>query len=132
MGENADEVVQERDGGELQEKVERLEAERELVMKLAEAGARDIETAVLVGMSRLMSSDGANVQAVVEEMKKEKAYLFGDGDQKEPRQLPRRTDGAKQRRESAADALQRAAKRAAASGSRQDLQEYLRLRRTRR
>ena len=132
MGENADEVVVERGVGELQEKVDRLEAERKLVMKLAEAGARDIETAVLVGMARLTRGDGLDVDAVIEEMRKEKAYLFSDGDEKQPRQLPRRTDGAKQRRECATDALQRAAKKAATSGSRQDLQEYLRLRRTRR
>ncbi len=123
--ENAEEA-----GGDVQARVEELEAQKELVIKLAAAGARDIETAVLVGMSRLGAKDGAGVDEVVEGMRKEKGYLFGEVEERRERVLPGRTSGVRQRRSEYAGAMERAAKRAAASGSRADLQEYLRLRRT--
>ena len=114
---------------DLKARVVELEAQKEMVMKLAAAGAKDIETAVLVGMSRLAGSDGGSVDEVVEEIRKEKGYLFTASGEKSENQPPARTAGARQRGSEHATAMERAAKRAAASGSRVDLQEYLRLRR---
>ena len=128
MSENEKETVNETEDP-LKEKVERLEAERKMVLKLASAGAKDIETAVLVGRSRLSGTEEKDIAAVVEGMKKEKAYLFGEEPTKRVVETPRRAGGAKERRQDAGTPLERAAKRAAVSGSRTDLQEYLRLRR---
>jgi hypothetical protein len=126
-GENS--VSQEDDDKELRRRVEDLEIQRKLMMKLAAAGARDIETAVLVGMSRLAENADANLDSVVEGIKKEKGHLFAESEERRGNELPRRTGGAKQKKQDGQSVVERAAKKAAKSGSRVDLQEYLRLRR---
>jgi hypothetical protein len=129
MSENENEVIQGEQVGALKERVAQLEAERMLAMKLSAAGAKDMEAAVLLGMARLTAKDGADVDDVVEEMRKEKGYLFSQSEERREKELPRRSGGERQRKQDGANALERAAKRAASSGSRTDLQEYLRLRR---
>jgi hypothetical protein len=80
-------------------------------------------------MARLAAGDDADVDGVIEEMRKEKGYLFSGSEERREKEMPRRWGGEKQRKQDGAGALERAAKRAATSGSRTDLQEYLRLRR---
>ena len=120
---------QEHEDSGLRRRVEELEVQRKLTMKLAAAGARDIETAVLVGMARLAENDDADIDSVVEGIKREKGHLFVESEERRENDLPRRTGGAKQKRQDGLSAVERAAKKAAKSGSRSDLQEYLRLRR---
>jgi hypothetical protein len=66
------------------------------------------------------------LSSVVEQLKKEKQYLFGE---KASEIAPIRTSPAKEQR-NPAGALERAAKKAAGTGSRSDLQEYMRKRRS--
>ena len=102
------------------------QTEQELMKRLASEGARDLEAAVLIAKSRLASADKADLNGVVEQLKKEKQYLFGE---KTPDGAAVRTSPAKGPRQTAATAIERAASRAAGTGNRMDLQEYMRKRR---
>jgi hypothetical protein len=66
------------------------------------------------------------VDSVIKQLQKEKQYLFvGSGGAV----TAKKTAGARERGESNQTVLERAAKKAATTGSRTDLQEYLKLRR---
>jgi len=110
------------------EELSRARTERELMGKLSAAGAMDLEAAVVLAKARLEASEGAEVDKVVEALRKEKGYLFGGAG--EAGHSARKTAGAKDRVSSNQTVLERAAKRAAATGRRADLQEYLKLRRS--
>lgn len=129
MADETNDILNEQDDTGLARRVAQLEIERKLMMKLAQAGAADIETAVLVGMSRLGQSEAADIDGVIAAMKRDKAHLFAHPG--EMQESPLRTGGARRKGSDCTAVLVRAAKRAAASGSRTDLQEYLRLRRER-
>jgi len=101
--------------------------ERELMGKLSAAGAIDIEAAVVLAKARFGASEGAEVDKVVEALRKEKGYLFAGV--AEGSFSAKKTAGAKERI-SSRQVLERAAKKAAATGRRADLQEYLKLRRS--
>jgi glutamate mutase epsilon subunit len=110
----------------LSEHLSDLQIEQELMHKLAAAGAVDLEAAVLMAKSRVEGRDNADLNAVVEQLKKEKHYLFGGAS------VPvaaRKTAGAKERLQNSRTILEAAAKKAATSGNRMDLHEYLKLRR---
>jgi len=101
--------------------------EQELMRRLTAEGARDLEAAVLLAKSRLAGDAKAGLDAVVEQLKREKSYLFG-GKEIEGINPSQRTSPAKEQR-SGAGTLDRAGKKAAQTGSRADLQEYMRRRR---
>ena len=110
----------------LSEHLSDLQIEHELMHKLAAAGAVDLEAAVLMAKSRVAGRDNADLNGVVEQLKKEKQYLFGGAS------VPaaaRKTAGAKERLQNSRTILETAAKKAATSGNRTDLHEYLKLRR---
>ncbi|MDD5458545.1 MAG: hypothetical protein PHF37_04045 [Phycisphaerae bacterium] len=114
--------------GELTAKLEDVRLEGELSRKLAEAGAIDIDGALAIAKEKI--TDGSiDANACVEELKKQKRYLFAVSADKVT--LPVKTAGAREKINSGETALQKAAQKAARSGSRVDLHEYLRLRRTR-
>jgi glutamate mutase epsilon subunit len=113
--------------GRLAEELKATHKEQELMSKLAAEGTRDLEAAVLIAKARLSREDKADVAGVVEQMKKEKGYLFGE---KSTTEIAVRTSPAKESRQGGAAGLERAAKRAAGTGSRADLQEYMRKRRS--
>jgi len=102
--------------------------ERELVGKLATAGALDLEAAVLVAKAKMEQQPEAGADAVIEQLRREKAYLFSSSGSAAV--ASRKTSGARDRTGSGRAALERAAKRAATTGGRAELQEYLRLRRS--
>jgi len=108
------------------DKVSRVEMEQKLVAKLASAGASDIEAAVLLVRERIKADEETDLDTIVEGLKREKEYLFSDS--KVGFQIGR-TAGAKQKGTNSQNVLERAAKKAATSGNRTDLQEYLKLRR---
>lgn len=110
---------------QMAEQLSDVESERELIHKLASAGAVDMETAVLVAKVRLESDSEIDLDGCIEQLKKQKRYLFESGSKAVG---ARRSSPAKEH-ESHSRSLESAAKRAATSGSRTDLQEYLRLRR---
>jgi hypothetical protein len=119
--------VLETETADLAAQFEQARQERALVRQLAAAGVRDVETALLVAKSRLEDSDEADVDGVIAGLKKEKGYLFGLS--AEPATV-QRTSGAKERVNSGRAVLEQAAKKAAVTGSRGDVQEYLRKRRS--
>jgi len=103
-----------------------VEVEQKLTRKLAVAGAVDLETAVLIAKARIEGQDDADLDGVIEQLKKEKQFLFaGTG----VAATAKKTAGVKDRIQNSQTILEGAAKKAATTGSRTDLQEYLRLRR---
>lgn len=112
------------------EQLQNVQNEQKLLRKLAAAGAADLEAAVLIARARMEDEPQADVDGVIEQLRKEKQYLFagssargGDG------AAAQKTAGAKDKVASGHTVLDTAAKRAATSGNRIDLQRYLRLRR---
>jgi hypothetical protein len=116
---------------ELSEQLKSLQTQQQLTRKLTAAGAVDLETAVLIAKDKLQGNAQADVDDVINQLKKEKQYLFqampfdGAGETV----TPVKTAGAKERTSHSQVALEGAAKKAARSGNRADLQEYLKLRR---
>lgn len=107
--------------GELDE----MKLEQKLVASLTAAGVSDLEAAVLIARARMKGS-GGDVDSVVEQLRKEKSYLF---DGLETRAVASKTAGIKERKSGGQSVLERAAKRAATSGNRADVQEYMKVRR---
>lgn len=112
----------------LADELKGVQKEQELTKRLVAAGARDLEAAVLIAKSRLAKDEKSDLGGVVEQLKKEKQYLFGETSIGGVNPALR-TSPAKEQR-SGAGVLERAAKRAAGTGNRSDLQEYMRKRRS--
>ena len=111
---------------EMAKELSSIRVEQKLTHKLAAAGAIDIETAVLIAKAKMEAETEADLDGVVEQLKKEKQYLFsGTG----VAATAKKTAGAKDRMQNNHTILERAAKKAATTGNRTDLQEYLKLRR---
>ena len=103
-----------------------IRTEQELMHKLISAGAVDVESAVLLARARMQDKTDSDPDAVIEQLKKEKQYLF---ESVERSLTTTKTAGAKERDAGVHTVLERAAKKAAATGNRTDLHEYLKLRR---
>jgi hypothetical protein len=113
----------------ISERLSDIEAEQKLTSKLAAAGSVDLETAVLLAKARMEGQTNADLDSVVEQLKKEKQYLFGGTT---ATVTAKKTAGAKESAYGGTNnqtVLERAAKKAATTGNRTDLQEYLKLRR---
>jgi uncharacterized protein YhaN len=111
---------------ELSGQLSDIQTEQKLMRQLATAGAVDLETAVLIARARLQDKNDADVTGVIEQLKKEKQFLFNAGSSGA---APTKTAGARDRVTNSQTLLERAAKKAATTGSRTDLHEYLKLRR---
>lgn len=111
----------------LTEELHSIRSEQELMRKLTAAGVIDMETAVLIAKKRMENSEESDTDQVIGQLKKEKQYLFVDVENNGV--SPQRTCGVKNRDPSNQTMLSRAAKKAATTGNRTDLQEYLKLRR---
>lgn len=111
---------------ELNAKLSDVTLEQQLVRRLTEAGASDIESALLLAKSRLKDGNG-DVDNCIRQLRKEKSHLFATGSQAGA--FPTKTAGTRSRGDDVAATLARAAGKAAATGNRKDLQEYLKLRR---
>ena len=103
-----------------------LKLDRQLTQKLAAAGVVDLEAALLVAKARIAGQSNADIDQVVGQLKVEKRHLFAGGSETV---VSRRTAGAKDRVGPKLTLLEQAAKKAARTGNRADLQEYLKLRR---
>jgi len=112
---------------EMAERLQSLQVEQKLMRKLAAAGAVDLETAALIAKARVEGEGKADLDGVIEQLRKEKQYLFAE--QASGGMRAKRTAGAKDRVQSSQMVLEKAAKEAAVTGSRTDLQKYLKLRR---
>ena len=111
----------------LNKNLSQMTIERQLIDKLVLAGVRDLEVAVIIGKARLDDDKKATAADVVEQLKKEKSYLFSDSGFAAA--AGAKTSGVKDKLSGTTSVLERTAKKAAKSGSRTDLQEYLRARR---
>jgi len=111
---------------EATKELESMRSERSLKDALAAAGCVDVETAFLVAKAKLESREDVDEDGVIEQLKKEKRYLFAETAEKS---RPLKTAGVKERTSGGEAVLERAAMKAATTGHRGDLQEYLRLRR---
>ena len=110
---------------EMAEQLNDLQMEQKLTRKLASAGAIDIEATVLIAKAKIEGNAEAYLDGVVEQLKRERQHLFT-----EPNiATARKTAGARDKAQGARTVLEKAAKKAATTGNRTDLQEYLRLRR---
>jgi len=110
----------------MSEQLSNIQVEQKLTRKLAAAGTVDLETAVLLAKARMEGQTEADLDGVIEQLKKEKQYLFGSVS---GAVTAKKTAGAKERMTNNQTVLERAAKKAATTGNRTDLQEYLKLRR---
>ena len=110
----------------MSKKLEDLQIEQVLTRKLAAAGVTDLEAAVLLAKAR-MQGEKADIDDCVEQLRAEKSYLFGGAAETA---ATRKTAGAKERVTHSPTTLERAATKAARTGNRTDLQEYLKLRRS--
>lgn len=113
---------------EMAEQLIATQTEHELTRKLAAAGAVDLETAMLLTKAKMGTGGHAELDGVIEQLRREKQYLFAG--ERRAAATATKTAGAKDRMQSGQAVLERAAKRAATTGNRTDLQEYLRLRRS--
>ena len=104
----------------------KVQVEQKLLNKLSAAGTIDLETAVLIAKARMEGETEAEMDNVDRQLRKEKQYLFVEVS---GTPAAKKTARAKERIEGSQTVLERAAKRAATTGSRTDLQEYLKLRR---
>jgi len=103
-----------------------IQIEQKLMHKLAAAGAVDLETAMLIAKAKTEGETEADLDGVIEQLKKEKQYLFATSSRAV---TVKKTASAKDRIQNSQTTLERAAKKAATTGNRTDLQEYLKLRR---
>lgn len=110
----------------MSEDLDSLQLDQKLAHKLTSAGVVDLEAAVLIARTRMQDRAEADVDSCVEQLKNEKHYLFGPSQEA---LTPRKTAGAKDRVTHGQTVLERAAARAAQTGHRTDLQQYLKLRR---
>jgi hypothetical protein len=110
----------------MSEDLDSLQLDQKLARKLTAAGVIDLEAAVLIAKTKLADEAEVDVDGCVERLKNERHYLFRLSQEAV---TPRKTAGAKERVARGQTALERAAARAARTGRRTDLQEYLKLRR---
>ena len=110
----------------MSEELSNIQIAQQLTRKLVAAGTVDLETAVLIAKDRMEGQDEADMDGVIEQLKNEKQYLFACTS---GAVTTRKTAGVKERVQNSQTILERAAKRAATTGNRTDLQEYLKLRR---
>ncbi|MHC4740522.1 MAG: hypothetical protein ACYS8Z_01345 [Planctomycetota bacterium] len=107
------------------EELKSIRNEERIVRKLAGCGAVDLEAAILLVKAKLEGDPEADLDGVIEQLKIEKQYLFVESESPSAR----KTSGARDRIRNSLSALERAASKAATTGNRVDLQEYLKLRR---
>ena len=117
--------ISKEENGQLSGELNEMKLEQRLTTSLMAAGVSDLEAAILMAKVRMKSSD-SDIDSVVEQLRKEKSYLF---EVPEMVTAPSKTAGVKERKPGGHSALERAAKRAAESGNRADVQEFMRVRR---
>jgi hypothetical protein len=110
----------------LSEQLNDIRTEQKLTQKLIAAGTVDVESAILLAKARMQEQEDADVDELIEQLKKDKKYLFKSSGENV---TSTKTAGAKDRTMDVYTVLTKVAKKAATTGSRRDLQEYLKARR---
>jgi len=123
-----EQLAQTREASEQVEKqFGEVKLENQLIKKLSAAGAVDLEAAVVLAKSRLKDT-GDDLDDCVERLAVEKRYLFAEGSDKSDIST-HKTASVRDSHAGGRSILDRAARRAAGTGKRVDLQEYLKVRR---
>ena len=117
--------VSQTDNERLVSRVDEMNTEQELVSLLTAGGVTDLEAAVLIARTRMAGTDN-DAKSIVEQLRKEKGYLFEQPDESVTASL---TSGVKERSGGSRGVLERAAQRAVNNGSRTAVQEYMKVRR---
>ncbi len=107
----------------------RIETRQQLASQLSQAGSIDVETAMLLVEKRMEGTDQSEVSVIIDELKKQKPYLFENSHPQEPNKLSAKTAGVKAAVSSGSEHLVRQGRQAARSGSRTDMMRYLAARR---
>lgn len=110
----------------LAEKLRRAERENEIQGQLQRAGVTDAEVARLL-VEKAMEEGKVEAKEAVEQLRRQRPGLFGN--EEEGTGMGQPTAGIMRRRADGKAALGQQAMKASQSGSRRDVQEYLRLRR---
>lgn len=117
------------EAAQIAEQLTETQVEQQLMRKLAAAGTVDLEAAVVIAKARMNGQNEVDIDGVIEQLKAEKQYLFAGRESEVVGMTAQKTAGVKDRVATGRSALERAAKKAAATGNRVDLQHYLKLRR---
>ena len=115
----------------LQRALDEKTKDQELNQALTQAGVEDVEAAFLLAQMRLQTDEGreAGLKQVIADLEQERPWLFYDK-RAGARQSPGPTQGVRRDAPGGKETLNRLAEQARNSGSRRDMQEYLRVRRT--
>ena len=108
------------------EELNSIRSEHEIMRRLTDCGVVDLEAAILIVKAKLGDEPQADLDGVIKQLRREKQYLFTDS---QSRSASIKTSGARDRVRDSQAVLERAANKAATTGNRVDLQEYLKLRR---
>lgn len=111
----------------LSEELAEVRKEQTLLKKLNAAGAVDLDAALVLAKAKADEDGESDIDRIVEQLRQEKRYLFS---QSASAVTADKTAGARDRSGGNHSVIIKAAQKAATSGSRRDLQEYLKLRRT--
>ncbi len=126
LAEVQDQLSQQRQQTEqLNQQLSALHQQQALREALHEAGTTDPETTLLLAQARLAADETEDAASVVQQLRRDKPHLFAASVNTA---APDKTAGLRHRRDGN-EALTSAAARAAQSGNRADLQQYLRMRR---
>jgi uncharacterized protein YhaN len=111
--------------------VDQMKQETALTQQLTQAGVKDLEAALLLAQRRLYDGNGEkqDIPRVIEQLRKERPYLFGATEDVDV-SLTRPTTGVRTHSQTGVQTLSRLAERARTTGSRKDMQEYMRIRRS--
>ncbi len=119
-------VKTEKEALMLSEELDNIRSEQKLTKMLIAAGTVDIESAVLLAKKRMQERKDMDADELIEQLKTDKKYLFKNSSENV---TTMKTSGSKDHTTDAYATLANAARKAADSGSRRDLQEYLKTRR---
>jgi len=112
---------------QVQSQLDQANQDQFLTTALVAAGAKDIEAATLLAKKTLSDSD-KDVNATIADLRQQRPWLF-DTTTGGPGALAHPTQAARHDPPAGREALHQLAQKARSSGSRQDMQAYLRLRR---
>ena len=115
------------EANEASERLRDARSEQELARKLIVAGTVDVEASVLIAKAMLEAEPERDAGSVIEQLNKERPYLFSVQDRTVS--AAKKTSPVKDRMQNSQTVMERSARKAAETGSRRDLEEYLRVRR---
>ena len=122
----------EQEQKDVQSQLKETTLENELTQKLVQAGVADIEVGLLLAKDKMKGpgDEPKDIRTLIDTLRKEKPYLFSNMVDEVTATLAGPTAGVRGQRTGSINNLSRLAQQAQRSGSRKDMQEYLRQRRS--